>query len=135
MTRHDLDRAWLAFSVAFTSNAHLPADERGPAAMRAAFHALNPDELAEERARQIVERIAAKHDTTSVDIRRPCRVANVVAAREEAAYELTRAGFSRRDVARLLGRTSPTHVRFWIEGHEARVGAMGGAGQMEQAYK
>ena len=130
------------FAVVFTREKHLAGADRIKAALRAAKRVASgddetagvraaiemrqkdpivPNDIGDERARKIIAAIALKHDTTSADIRSSSRAAATVAAREDAAHELARAGFGYRAVARLLGRSSPSWVAAWIENHESRV--------------
>jgi hypothetical protein len=133
------------FAEVFTRERHLGADDRLKAAYEAARRAEGiarpenagvraaierrrkdataPNDISDERARRIIAAMALKHDTTSADIRASGGSAETVAAREEAACELARAGFSQRAVARLLGRARHAGVPAWIENHEARVAA------------
>lgn len=131
------------FATVFTREKHLSGDDRLKEAYRAARRTegtqrpenagvraaiemrerepIVPNDIREGRASQIIAAISLKHDTTSVDVRGSSRCAGAVAAREEAAYELARAGLGHRAVARLLGRASQSIVRTWIEHHEARI--------------
>lgn len=133
MKRDDIDVAWEEFMLTFDRERQLPAEERGKAALRAAFRALEPNNLLEERGKKIVAAIALKHDTTSADIRSSSRVAEVVIAREEAAFELACAGLDQRTTARLLGRASSAIVGTWIRNHEARLAASGAHDREEVA--
>lgn len=121
MTPDALDLAWREFMLTFDRSRDLPDNERGKSALRAALRALAPDNLLEERARQIVAAVALKHGTTSEAIRSSSRAAVVAVAREEAAYELTRAGLAQRATARALGRKWGPIVADWLRRHEARV--------------
>jgi hypothetical protein len=131
------------FAVVFDRERHLPGAERLKEAYRAARRTegtrrpentgireaierrnkqpIVPNDISDERARKIIAAIALAHDTTSADVRSSARDAAVVAAREKAAYELARAGFAQRAIARLLRRSWSPIVRTWIENHERRV--------------
>ncbi len=133
------------FATVFTREKHLDGDDRLKEAYRAARRTegtkrpenagiraaiemrqkgpIVPNDISDERARKIIAAIALKHDTTSADVRSSSRESEVVAAREEAAYELARAGFSQRAVGRALGRKRHADVPTWIENHERRVAA------------
>lgn len=143
MTRAEVEAlAWQAFAAAFTREKNLPPDERGIEALRAAARVrrgdpetatvrlaietrprdpIVPNDISDGRARRIVSAAALKHDTTSEDVKASGGSAETVAAREEAAYELARAGFSQRAIAEALGRKRHAGVPGWIENHEARI--------------
>lgn len=119
------------FLITFNRERHLPDQQRIDAALLAFERAREPDNLLEERARQIVAAIALKHGTTSEAIRSSSRVAVVAVAREEAAFELTRAGLAQRAVARALGRKWGPIVADWLRRHKARIATAGPQEQEE----
>lgn len=121
MTRDDIDRAWSEFLATFESGRGLETEPRVKAALRAAFRALAPDQILEERGRKIVEAVAAKHGTTAEAIRSWSWLPDVIAAGDEAAFELARSGLAHRAIARLLGRKTAAKVRKRIGRHEARI--------------
>lgn len=134
MTDPEWQTFWAEFAPTINREAAIPIEDRIRVAVTAGLRALEPDNLREERARRIIEAVADAHDTTPVDIRSSSRVAEVVAAREECAFELARAGFDWRSIAPLLGRTSNSIVGIWIKNHEARVAAAGAIEEREAAH-
>ena len=144
MTRDEIETlAWQVFATAFTREAHLPPDERGKAALRAARRVDSParpdnagiraaielrreptrlDEVRDARARRVIAAVALRHDTTSADVLGPGRAAETVLARDEAAWELARGEhpMSLRVIASVFGR-SHERIRQWVARHEAKV--------------